>query len=143
MVCALLQVRVENLKDPADYIPAVLERVKVEYLQKTYHVSSWTDATNFLEQLAARMGRLLKVRRWYFCPLRCFDADPSLPALTTLTILQGGEPDVNTVAKVVLSDFQRGKLPYFVPPPPLPKQPATVSSILCVGGTWGLVASFV
>eukprot|EP00731_Ephydatia_muelleri_P031800 Em0023g307a len=88
-------VRVENLKDPADYIPAVLERVKPEYMQKTYHISTWTDATDFLEQLAARMGRLLK----------------------------GGEPDVSTVAKVVLSDFQRGKLPYFVPPPPLSQQP--------------------
>ena len=31
--------------------------------------------------------------------------------------LKGGEPDVNTVAKMILNDFQRGKLPYFVPPP--------------------------
>ena len=30
---------------------------------------------------------------------------------------QGGEPDINTVAKIILSDFQRGKLPYFVRPP--------------------------
>jgi len=39
----------------------VLERVKPEHLQKTYQVSSWTDATDFLEQMANRMGRLLKV----------------------------------------------------------------------------------
>ena len=32
-------------------------------------------------------------------------------------IQQGGEPDVNTVAKMVLNDFQRGKLPHFVKPP--------------------------
>lgn len=31
--------------------------------------------------------------------------------------LQGGEPDVPTVAKMVLNDFQRGRLPYFVKPP--------------------------
>lgn len=33
--------------------------------------------------------------------------------------LQGGEPDIETTAKRVLNDFQRGKLPYFVKPPPL------------------------
>ncbi len=30
---------------------------------------------------------------------------------------QGGEPDVNSVAKIILNDFQRGRLPYFVKPP--------------------------
>ena len=30
---------------------------------------------------------------------------------------QGGEADVNTVGKMILNDFQRGKLPYFVTPP--------------------------
>ncbi|KIH44064.1 hypothetical protein ANCDUO_25922, partial [Ancylostoma duodenale] len=29
----------------------------------------------------------------------------------------GGEPDITAVAKSVLNDFQRGKLPYFVVPP--------------------------
>lgn len=31
--------------------------------------------------------------------------------------MQGGEPDIGTVAKMILNDFQRGKLPYFVRPP--------------------------
>ena len=38
--------------------------------------------------------------------------------------LKGGEPDVNTVAKMILNDWQRGKIPFFVPPPgcePAPK----------------------
>lgn len=30
---------------------------------------------------------------------------------------QGGEPDLTTAAKMVLHDWQRGKLPFFVPPP--------------------------
>ena len=55
------QVRVENIKNPSEHIHAVLELVKPEYLQKTYQISSWTDATDFLEQLSRRMGRLLKV----------------------------------------------------------------------------------
>ena len=37
--------------------------------------------------------------------------------------LQGGEADVNTVGKMILNDFQRGKLPYFVPPLPKVKLP--------------------
>ena len=36
-ICCV-QVRVENIKDPADHIPAVLERVRHDYLIKTYQV---------------------------------------------------------------------------------------------------------
>merc|ERR1711973_669761 len=28
-----------------------------------------------------------------------------------------GEPDLNAVSKIVLNDWNRGKLPFFVPPP--------------------------
>jgi ribosome biogenesis GTPase A len=37
--------------------------------------------------------------------------------LSIFSVIQGGEADINTVAKMVLNDFQRGKLPYFVSPP--------------------------
>lgn len=30
---------------------------------------------------------------------------------------KGGEPDLNTAAKMVLYDWQRGKIPFFTPPP--------------------------
>lgn len=33
-----------------------------------------------------------------------------------LNFFKGGEPDLNSVAKIVLNDFQRGRLPYFVLP---------------------------
>jgi nuclear GTP-binding protein len=32
-------------------------------------------------------------------------------------LLRGGEPDVDGVAKMVLNDFLRGKIPWFTPPP--------------------------
>ncbi|GKA74156.1 nuclear/nucleolar GTPase 2, partial [Tanacetum coccineum] len=32
-------------------------------------------------------------------------------------LLRGGEPDLMTAAKMVLHDWQRGKIPFFVPPP--------------------------
>lgn len=82
-------VRVENIKDPEDHIPTVLERVKKEYIIKTYKIEKWQDTDDFLEQMARRTGKLLK----------------------------GAEPDIPTVAKMILNDWQRGKLPYFVKPP--------------------------
>ncbi|KAK3592155.1 hypothetical protein CHS0354_019446 [Potamilus streckersoni] len=82
-------VRVENIKTPEDYIGSLLERVKKEYITKTYKVESWTSPEDFLEQLARKSGRLLKK----------------------------GEPDFSTTAKMVLNDWQRGKIPYFVRPP--------------------------
>ncbi|XP_038023172.2 nucleolar GTP-binding protein 2 [Anas platyrhynchos] len=82
-------VQVEKIKSPEDHISAVLERAKPEYIRKTYKIDSWNDAEDFLEKLASRTGKLLK----------------------------GGEPDVQTVSKMVLNDWQRGRIPFFVKPP--------------------------
>ncbi|XP_077455315.1 nucleolar GTP-binding protein 2 [Stigmatopora argus] len=82
-------VQVEKIKDPEDHIKAVLERAKPEYIQKTYRIPSWSSPEDFLEKLAFRSGKLLK----------------------------GGEPDLPTVAKMVLNDWQRGRIPFFVKPP--------------------------
>ncbi|KAK2562308.1 Nucleolar GTP-binding protein 2 [Acropora cervicornis] len=38
----------------------VLQRVRHDYITKTYKISSWTDANDFLEQYAQRTGKLLK-----------------------------------------------------------------------------------
>ncbi|XP_074832427.1 nucleolar GTP-binding protein 2 isoform X1 [Carettochelys insculpta] len=82
-------VQVEKIKSPEDHISAVLERAKPEYISKTYKIDSWKNAEDFLEKLAFRTGRLLK----------------------------GGEPDMQTVSKMVLNDWQRGRIPFFVKPP--------------------------
>lgn len=82
-------VRVELVTDPEDYIGAVLERVRPEYIAKTYKVNDWTNPTDFLEKLAVRSGKLLKK----------------------------GEPDIKIIARMVLNDWQRGKLPFYVLPP--------------------------
>ncbi|XP_075029991.1 nucleolar GTP-binding protein 2 isoform X2 [Calonectris borealis] len=82
-------VQVEKIKSPEDHISAVLERAKPEYIRKTYKIDSWKDTEDFLEKLASRTGKLLK----------------------------GGEPDMQTVSKMVLNDWQRGRIPFFVKPP--------------------------
>jgi len=88
-------VRVEMVKDPEDYVTAVLGRVKKQYIERTYKVSDWENTTDFLEKVAQRSGKLIK----------------------------GGEFDINTVAKMILNDWQRGKLPFFVPPPGCEMEP--------------------
>lgn len=59
------QVRVEQVKSPEDYIPALLERVKPDYIKSTYKVQDWPNAENFLEQIARKSGKLLKVFKKY------------------------------------------------------------------------------
>ncbi|KAG6849554.1 hypothetical protein H0H93_007502 [Arthromyces matolae] len=90
-------VRVEALPTPSEHIPALMERVKPIYLARTYGVDlpnpddkseNWPPET-FLDKLARMKGRLLK----------------------------GGEPDLESVAKIVLTDWVRGRIPFFVAPP--------------------------
>ena len=59
MVC---EVRVENIKSPEDHVEAVLERVEKQYIAATYNIRNWTTHEDFLEQLAYKSGRLLKVK---------------------------------------------------------------------------------
>ena len=82
-------VRVENVENPEQYIAAVLEKTKSSHIERTYDVRGFDNATEFLELLARKGGRLFK----------------------------GGEADVDGAAKMVLNDFLRGKLPWFTPPP--------------------------
>ena len=87
-------VRVENVEMPEQYIEAVLQRTKPQHVERTYAVHAWSSPTHFLELLARKGGRLLK----------------------------GGEADLGSVARMVLNDFLRGKLPWFTPPPMPPGQ---------------------
>lgn len=83
-------VRVESLRGmAAEYIPALLERVEKKHIIKTYGIPDWERPDDLLEKLAQKSGKLLKK----------------------------GEPDVNTVGRMMLNDFQRGKLPWFMAPP--------------------------
>ncbi|KIK63861.1 hypothetical protein GYMLUDRAFT_71979 [Collybiopsis luxurians FD-317 M1] len=94
-------VRVEALPTPSEHIPALLKRVKPIYLSRTYGIplpnsddptQGW-EAETLLDKLARMKGRLLK----------------------------HGEPDVDSVAKIILSDWVRGRIPFFVTPPDRPE----------------------
>jgi len=64
---------VENIKSPEDHIEAVLQRVEKRYIAATYSVTDWTSHEDFLEQIAYKSGRLLKVCviAYHFMSLCC------------------------------------------------------------------------
>lgn len=82
-------VRVEKVESAQDYIPELLKRVKKDYIERLYGISEWRDHLDFLEQFAQKTGRLLKK----------------------------GEADIDTCAKMILHDWQRGRIPFFMSPP--------------------------
>ena len=82
-------VRIENIQEPESHIGELLNRVDKDFVRRHYKIDHWEDPTDFLEQLARRMGKLSK----------------------------GGQEDTNTTARMVLTDWLRGRLPYYVGPP--------------------------
>lgn len=89
-------IRISNLVTPSEHIPELLERVRTEYIERTYGVKApaagWKGqegAEDLLTKIARKSGRLLK----------------------------GGQADVETAAKMVLQDWIRGKIPFFIRPP--------------------------
>lgn len=93
-------VRVEHVSNPEQYIPDLLKKCERKHLERTYEIKGWakfeedeslleTASAEFIELIARKQGRLLK----------------------------GGEPDEHGIAKHVLNDFNRGKIPWFTPPP--------------------------
>jgi len=89
-------VRAERIENPEDFVDAVLEKVKREHIAAQYGLpregeGSWKTKDELLEIVARKSGKLLK----------------------------GGEPDMRCIAVKILNDFQRGRLPHYVPPPEL------------------------
>lgn len=87
--------RPEYLEHPEKYIPAIIQRVRAEHLNRTYGLrpslhpaERWTTADELLKAVALKQGRLLRA----------------------------GEPDVRTIARKLIEDFVRGKLPHFIAP---------------------------
>lgn len=85
-------VRIERLgdADKTNVVQKVLDTVQRKDIDATYgKIGPWTDAISFLEALAKHRGKLLP----------------------------GGGPDSDIVARSVLYDWQRGKIPWYRAPP--------------------------
>ena len=81
--------RTEKLPNPEDFVEPILRKCKREFVTSTYGIGEWDDHIDFLKQLAVKAGKLLPQ----------------------------GEPNVSLVARMVLDNWNRGKLPFFVEPP--------------------------
>ncbi|KMV65345.1 autoantigen NGP-1 [Encephalitozoon cuniculi EcunIII-L] len=79
-------VRIENIENPEDYVDMIVEKAR-DSIVKTYKIR-FLDSVDLVERLAIKFGKLQK----------------------------GGEPNTNVVSKMILHDWVRGKIPYFVPP---------------------------
>ena len=99
-------VRVEHVECPEEHITALIRRVVPEHLSRTYNniTVPRLEATippppslrkskhrrkNFWDALLSKCGKLLK----------------------------RGEPDIRTVAIMIINDWLRGRIPYFTPVP--------------------------
>ena len=82
-------VRAEKIEEPMIFVQGILDRVHPEILKKIYKVDNWVDCEDFVKQCAKKYGKLVK----------------------------GGDPDYKATAKIILLDWQKGKIPYYVEPP--------------------------
>jgi nuclear GTP-binding protein len=74
--------------------------------RRAYRIKSWEDSEDFLAQLARLSGKLLK----------------------------GGDPDLNTAARMVLYDWQRGKIPFYTLPPDYTDLPPAAAAAAAAAG---------
>ncbi|XP_952005.1 nucleolar GTPase, putative [Theileria annulata] len=81
-------IRVERIPDPENYINKVIELVKKDGLVRRYGIKDFNE-DNFLELVATKFGKFKK----------------------------GKVPDISIAARIVLYDFQRGRLPFYCEPP--------------------------
>merc|ERR1712032_915595 len=87
-------IKVESLTDPITPVMAIMGRVPREHLMLQYGVGTFSDASEFLAKLAISLGKLRK----------------------------GGVPDRETAARMVLGDWNSGKIKYCTHPPEEEKQ---------------------
>lgn len=81
-------IRVEKLADPDSYVPDVIALAGKEAIERTYDIT-FDTVDELFEKMGRRYGKLVK----------------------------GGDPNVDTISKLILHDWHRGKIPYHAAPP--------------------------
>ncbi|KAF9466816.1 hypothetical protein BDZ94DRAFT_1250845 [Collybia nuda] len=93
-------VKVEDVEDPIAVVEEILGRTAPSTIQKIYNLPDYSSTLEFLTMLAMNTGRLLK----------------------------GGTPDLNSAARVVLTDWNHQKIPYYSIPPEI--HPSLIPSMV-------------
>jgi len=99
-------VKIENLEDPALPITEILNRCPQKQLVKLYRIPIYEGVDDFLVQVATVRGKLKR----------------------------GGTVDIVAAAKIVLQDWNDGKIPYFTTPP---KRNSEIQGSTAVLAAWG------
>lgn len=81
--------RPEQLEDPIAPVGLILQKCPKDKLLSIYSIADFSNATEFLSLVAKKYGKLLK----------------------------GGVPNVVAAAKIVLQDWNSGKVPFYTIPP--------------------------
>jgi len=82
-------IKVESLEDPITPVLAILARVPKNHLMLQYNIGAFQDCSEFLALMAGQMGKLKR----------------------------GGVPDREKAARIVLGDWNTGKIKYYTHPP--------------------------
>ncbi|KAG2489950.1 hypothetical protein HYH03_011581 [Edaphochlamys debaryana] len=86
-------IKVEKLSDPIAPVAEILKRVPPKTLMMLYKIQTFSTTEEFLHLIALARGKLRR----------------------------GGTPDAPAAAKIVLQDWNDGRIPYFTSPPERPK----------------------
>ena len=113
------------MRQADEFVGGVLERVKPEYIRRTYGIEKWADATDFLEQAPRSRRDLAETAIAEITEESLAEMHPHVAGVPLLEphpracprpsqygrkigkLLKGAEPDVNAAAKLVLHDWQR------------------------------------
>jgi len=82
-------VKVDQIEDPTVPVEVIIRRCRRDQLQELYCIPEFKDSGEFLSFVAQKKGKLKK----------------------------GGIPDYKTTAKIILNDWNSGKIPFYTVPP--------------------------
>jgi len=82
-------IRIEKLSDPILPVISIINRCRKEQLTQKYHIEDFKSPDDFLKQLANKRGKIKK----------------------------GNVPNIEETAKIILRDWNTGKIPFFTLPP--------------------------
>ncbi len=87
-------IKAEDVVDLSKAVEEILKRVTKEELLKLYKIADFASPTEFIVNVALRTGKLKK----------------------------GGIPNTEEASRIVIRDWNEGKLKYYVPPPVLKRE---------------------
>ncbi len=106
-------IRVEKLDDPLPPVAEILARARPEALMGIYGIARFAGADEFLRLVAAKRGKLKK----------------------------GGVADSLAAARIVLGDWNAGRIPFFTLPPARPNaEHATAEVVTAFGADFDVTA---